>query len=85
MAKGLFKVECRYEGNEDAPEPDFVEEVEAPCSDSAVEVVIETSDTAEHFVISKVSEWHEQSNTWVDIEDPLYDDFFGAPEESLGL
>jgi len=84
MAKGKFRVECRYEETDLGAEPDFVEEVEAADADVAVEIVCDM-DTGEHFVISKVSEWHEASGTWVDVDDPLYGDFFPVTERQPGL
>jgi len=78
---GLFKVECRCESTDHGAEPDFIEEVEAADADGATEIVCDT-DTAEHFVISRISEWHEATQAWVDVDDPDYAEIFEGDEEA---
>jgi hypothetical protein len=81
MVTGRFKVECRYEGNEDNPEPDFVEEVNAP-DEGVATVIVCDMDTDEHFVISMISEWHQPTETWVDVNDPNYAALFEGNDGS---
>jgi hypothetical protein len=79
-----FLIDARYEASDHGAEPDFSDEVDAPDHEAAVEEVYARFQ-GHIFVVSGISEWHEPSGTWVDIDDPLYPDFFDKATESPGL